>query len=42
LDQKKEYKQAKMKAAKNCGVRIMPTNLEVALELDEIAEETEG
>ncbi len=38
----KEYKQAKLKAAKNMGVRIMPTNLEVALELDRIAEETEG
>lgn len=38
----KEYKQAKMKAAKSCGIRLMPTNLEVALELDELAEEKEG
>lgn len=38
----KEYKQAKMKAAKNCGARILPTNLEVALELDRIAEQNEG
>jgi predicted nucleotidyltransferase len=38
----KEYKQAKLKAAKTLGVRFLPTNLEVALELDRIAEENEG
>lgn len=38
----KEYKQAKLKAAKTFGVRFLPTNLEVALELDKIAEENEG
>lgn len=38
----KEYKQAKLKAAKTFGVRFLPTNLEVALELDKIADENEG
>lgn len=38
----KEYKQAKLKAAKTFGVQFIPTNLEVALELDKIAEEKEG
>ncbi|MEM2995348.1 MAG: nucleotidyltransferase domain-containing protein [Candidatus Bathyarchaeia archaeon] len=38
----KEYKQAKVKAAKTFGVKFLPTNLEVAVELDEIAEENEG
>ena len=38
----KEYKQAKTKAAKTFGVHFLPTNLEVALELDKIAEEKEG
>lgn len=38
----KEYKQAKLKAAKTFGVQFVPTNLEVALELDKIAEEKEG
>ena len=38
----KEYKQAKLKAAKTLGVHFLPTNLEVALELDRIAEENEG
>jgi len=37
-----EYKQAKEKAAKNLGVRIIPSNLEVAVELDKIADEIEG
>ncbi|MBS7614703.1 nucleotidyltransferase domain-containing protein [Candidatus Bathyarchaeota archaeon] len=40
--QEKEYKQAKEKAALNLGIRILPTNLEVARELDIIAEENEG
>ena len=38
----KEYKQAKLKAAKTLGVHILPSNFEVALELDKIAEENEG
>ena len=38
----KEYKQAKVKAAKTFGLHYMPTNLEVALEIDRIAEENEG
>jgi len=38
----KEYKQAKLKAAKTFGSHFLPTNLEVALELDRIAEENEG
>jgi predicted nucleotidyltransferase len=38
----KEYKQAKEKAAKTFGVHFLPSNLEVALELDKIAEENEG
>ena len=38
----KEYKQAKLKAAKTFGLHFMPTNLEIALEIDRIAEENEG
>ena len=38
----KEYKQAKMRAAKTLGVHFLPTNLEVAVEVDEIAEALEG
>jgi predicted nucleotidyltransferase len=38
----KEYKQAKLKAAKTFSLHYMPTNLEVALEIDRIAEEKEG
>jgi predicted nucleotidyltransferase len=38
----KEYKQAKLRAAKTFGVHFLPTNLEIALELDKIAEEKEG
>jgi predicted nucleotidyltransferase len=38
----KEYKQAKLKAAKTVNSKFLPTNLEVALELDKIAEENEG
>jgi len=40
--QEKEYKQAKKKAAETLGVRVLPSNLEVAEELDRIAEEREG
>jgi predicted nucleotidyltransferase len=38
----KEYKQAKLKAAANLGVHVLPSNLEIALELDRVAQETEG
>jgi len=38
----KEYKQAKLKAAKAFGIHFLPTNLQVAIELDNIAEENEG
>jgi hypothetical protein len=38
----KEYKQAKLKAAKTFHLHYMPTNLEVAVEMDKIAEENEG
>lgn len=38
----KEYKQAKLKAAKTLGAHFLPTNLEVAMELDKFAEENEG
>jgi predicted nucleotidyltransferase len=38
----KEYKQAKVKAAKTLGSHFLPTNLEVAVELDKIAEANEG
>jgi predicted nucleotidyltransferase len=38
----KEYKQAKVKAAQTFGIHFLPTNLEIALELDKIAEEKEG
>jgi predicted nucleotidyltransferase len=38
----KEFKQAKQKAAKTFKCKFLPTNLEVAMELDRIAEENEG
>jgi predicted nucleotidyltransferase len=38
----KEYKQAKVKAARTLRVKFLPTNLEVARELDKIADEIEG
>jgi predicted nucleotidyltransferase len=38
----KEYKQAKTRAAQTLGTHFLPSNLEVALELDKIAEENEG
>lgn len=40
--QEKEYKQAKKRAAETLGVRVLPSNREVAEELDRIAEEREG
>jgi predicted nucleotidyltransferase len=38
----KEYRQAKLRAAKTLGVHFLPSNFEVAMELDRIAEENEG
>ena len=38
----KEYKQAKDKAAKTFGAHFLPSNREVALELDNVTEEQEG
>jgi len=38
----KEYKQAKVRAAETLGTNFLPSNLDVALELDKIAEENEG
>ncbi len=38
----KEYRQAKLKAVKTLGTHFLPSNLEVALELDKIAEVHEG
>lgn len=40
--QEKEYKQAKKRAAATLRARVLPSNLEVANELDQIAEESEG
>ena len=40
--QEKEYKQAKTRAAQTLGVRVLPSNAEIAKELDKIAEEREG
>ena len=38
----KEYKQAKIRAAETFGAHFLPSNLEIALELDKVAEENEG
>jgi predicted nucleotidyltransferase len=38
----KEYKQAKKRAADTLGANFLPSNLEIALELDKVAEENEG
>lgn len=38
----KEYKQAKLKAAKILRTSLLPSNLQVAIQLDKIAEENEG
>jgi len=40
--QEKEYKQAKIRAAENLRTRILPSNREVAEELDRIADQMEG
>jgi predicted nucleotidyltransferase len=41
-EQEKEYKQAKLRAAKTLGLHFLPSNAEVAAELDRISEEREG
>jgi predicted nucleotidyltransferase len=38
----KEYKQAKTRAADTFGTHFLPSNVDIALELDKIAEENEG
>ncbi len=40
--QEKEYKQSKLHAAEILGFNILPSNAEIAVELDRIAEEREG
>ena len=40
--QEKEYKQAKQRAAQSLGARLLPSNKDIALELDKIADEIEG
>lgn len=40
--QEKEYKQAKKRASLNLGIRVFPSNLEVAQEIDRLSEEREG
>jgi len=40
--QEKEYKQAKQRASQNLGVRVLPSNSEIAKELDSLADEIEG
>lgn len=42
LGVEKEYKQAKLRAARTFGANFLPTNLEVALEMNKIADEREG
>lgn len=37
-----EFKSAKEKAAETLGVRMLPSNLEIAMELDKLADELEG
>jgi predicted nucleotidyltransferase len=38
----KEYKEAKEIAAANLGIKLLPSNYEVAIELDRLAEKIEG
>jgi predicted nucleotidyltransferase len=40
--QEKEYKQAKQRAAQALRARLLPSNKDVAVELDKIADEVEG
>lgn len=41
-EQEKEYRQAKSRAAQTLKVRVVPSNFEIATELDLFVEETEG
>jgi predicted nucleotidyltransferase len=41
-EQEKEYKQAKLRASKNLGINVLPSNSEIAAEVDRLAEEREG
>jgi len=38
----REYKQAKEEAARNLNVKVFPSNFEVAVELDKMADDAEG
>ena len=40
--QEKEYKQAKQRAARTLGTRVLPSNKDIAYELDRLTDETEG
>jgi predicted nucleotidyltransferase len=40
--QEKEYRQAKLRAVETLGFHVLPSNAEIAAELDRIAEEREG
>lgn len=40
--QEKEYKQAKLRAAETLGARLLPSNKDIALELDNMVDEIEG
>jgi predicted nucleotidyltransferase len=40
--QEKEYKQAKLRAAETLGARSLPSNKDIAFELDKLADEMEG
>jgi predicted nucleotidyltransferase len=40
--QEKEYKQAKLRATRTLGIRLLPSNAQVANELDKVADEMEG
>ena len=40
--QEKEYKQAKVRAAETLGARSLPSNKDIALELDRLVDEIEG
>lgn len=40
--QEKEYKQAKHRAARALATRTLPSNKDIALEIDKLADETEG
>lgn len=41
-EQEKEFKQAKLRAVETLGIHVLPSNAEIAIEIDRIAEEREG